>query len=83
MTFAATGQVQDHCTKPPLLLKYYNFVNVFSKTENSSLPPHRPIDHKMELLPDSASLRAHPLYNMSADQLIALKEYLMEALRKK
>jgi hypothetical protein len=55
---------------------------MFSKSESSILPPHRPIDHKIELLPNAAPLKAHPLYSMSADQLIALKEYHTEALRK-
>jgi hypothetical protein len=73
-------------TKKQILIKlpteYHNFANVFSKIESSALPPHRPIDHKVELLPDTAPLKAHFLYSMSADQLVALKEYLTEALRK-
>jgi hypothetical protein len=62
--------------------KYQNFADVFSKSENSILPPHRSIDHKIELLPNAAPLKAHPLYNMSANQLIALKKYLIKTLRK-
>jgi hypothetical protein len=73
-------------TKKQILTKlpteYHNFANVFSKVESSALPPHRPIDHKIELLPDTAPLKAHPLYSMSANQLVALKEYLTKALRK-
>jgi hypothetical protein len=72
-------------TKKQILKKlpteYQNFANMFSKVESSAFPPHRPIDHKVELLPDTAPLKAHPLYSMSADQLIALKEYLTKALR--
>jgi hypothetical protein len=63
--------------------EYQNFADVFSKNESSILPSHRPIDHKVELLPDATLLKAHSLYSMSANQLIALKEYLTEALRKK
>jgi hypothetical protein len=63
--------------------EYQNFADVFSKNKSSILPPHRSIDHKVELLPDAAPFKAHPLYSMSADQLIALKEYLTEVLRKK
>jgi hypothetical protein len=63
--------------------EYQNFADVFSKNESSILPPHRPIDYKIELLPDAAPFKAHPLYSMSADQLIALKKYLTKALRKK
>jgi hypothetical protein len=65
-----------------LLREYQKFADIFSKIKNGLLPPYRPIDHKMELLPDAAPLRAHPLYSMSTNQLIALKKYLTEALRK-
>jgi hypothetical protein len=77
---------KDEETREQILDKlpkeYQKFANVFSKIKNGLLPPHRPIDHKVELLPDAAPLRAHPLYSMSIDQLIALKEYLTETLRK-
>jgi hypothetical protein len=56
---------------------------VFSKSESSILPPHCPIDHKIELLPNATPLKAHSLYSMLTNQLIALKEYLTKALRKK
>jgi hypothetical protein len=62
--------------------EYQNFADVFSKSESSILPPHRPIDHKIELLPDAAPFKAYFLYSMSANQLIALKKYLTKALRK-
>jgi hypothetical protein len=62
--------------------EYQNFADVFSKNESSILPPHRFIDHKIELLPDAALFKAYSLYNISADQLITLKEYLTKALRK-
>jgi hypothetical protein len=62
--------------------EYQNFADIFSKSESSILPPHRLIDHKVELLPNATPLKAHFLYSMSANQLIALKEYLIKALRK-
>jgi hypothetical protein len=34
-------------------------------------------------LPNATLLRAHPLYSISTEQLVALKEYLTENLRKK
>jgi hypothetical protein len=61
---------------------YADFVDVFSKSQNDELLPHRPSDHKIELLPDVTPLRAHPLYSMSIEQLVALKKYLTENLRK-
>jgi hypothetical protein len=77
---------EDEETREQILTKlpgeYQNFADMFSKSESSILPPHRPIDHKVELLPDAAPFKAYPLYSISADQLIALKKYLTEALRK-
>jgi hypothetical protein len=77
---------KDEKTKEQILIKlpteYHNFANMFSKVESSALPPHRPIDHKVELLPDTAFFKAYLLYSISADQLVALKEYLTKALRK-
>jgi hypothetical protein len=62
---------EDEETKEQILTKlpteYQNFANVFSKVESSALPPHRPIDHKVELLPDTAPLKAYLLYSISAD----------------
>jgi hypothetical protein len=65
-----------------LLLNYADFVDVFSKSQNNELSPYRPSDHKIELLPNATFLRAHPLYSMSTEQLVAFKEYLTENLRK-
>jgi hypothetical protein len=47
--------------------EYQNFADVFSKSKSSILLPHRFIDHKIELLPDAAPFKAHPLYSISAD----------------
>jgi hypothetical protein len=62
---------EDEETKKQILTKlpteYHNFANVFSKVESSAFPPHRPIDHKVELLPDTALFKAHPLYSMLAN----------------
>jgi hypothetical protein len=77
---------EDKETREQILNKlpkeYQEFADVFSTTQSDLLPPYRPIDHKMELLPGAASLKAHPLYSMSTNQLIALKEYLTKILRK-
>jgi hypothetical protein len=63
--------------------EYQNFADMFSKSESRILPPHRFIDYKVEFLPNATLLKAHFLYNISADQLIALKKYFIKALRKK
>jgi hypothetical protein len=78
-------RLKDEATREQILAKlppnYADFVDVFSKSQSDELP-HRPSDHKIELLPDATPLRAHPLYSMSIEQLVALKEYLTENLRK-
>jgi hypothetical protein len=78
---------KNETTRKQILAKlppnYADFVNVFSKSQNNELPPHRPSNHKIELLPNATPLKAHPLYSMSTEQLVALKEYLTENLRKK
>jgi hypothetical protein len=62
---------EDKETREQILTKlpneYQNFADMFSKSENSILPPHRSIDHKIELLPNAAPFKVHPLYNISAN----------------
>jgi hypothetical protein len=80
-------RLKNEVTREQILAKlsfnYADFVDVFSKSQNDELPSHRFLNHKIELLPNATPLRAHPLYSMSTEQLVALKEYLMENLRKK
>jgi hypothetical protein len=80
-------RLKNEATREQILAKlplnYADFMDVFSKSQNDELFPHRPSDHKIELLPDATPLRAHPLYSMSTEQLVAFKEYLTENLRKK
>jgi hypothetical protein len=49
---------EDEETRKQILTKlpgeYQNFADMFSKSESSILPPHRSINHKIELLPDAA-----------------------------
>jgi hypothetical protein len=78
---------EDEETREQILTKlpgeYQNFADIFSKSESSILPLYRPIDYKVELLPDATPLKAHFLYNILTNQLIALKEYFTKVLRKK
>jgi hypothetical protein len=77
---------KDEITREQILAKlpfnYADFVDMFSKSQSDELPPHRPSDHKIELLPNATPLRAHPLYSISIEQLVALKKYLTENFRK-
>jgi hypothetical protein len=80
-------RLKNKATRKQILAKfpfnYADFVDVFSKSQNDKLPPYRPLDHKIELLPNATPLKAHPLYSIFTEQLVALKEYLTENLRKK
>jgi hypothetical protein len=77
---------EDEETRKQILTKfpgeYQNFADMFLKNESSILLSHRFIDYKIELLLDVAPFKAHLLYSILANQLIALKEYLIKALRK-
>jgi hypothetical protein len=66
-----------------LSLNYANFVDVFLKSQNNELFPYRSSNHRIKLLLNATPLRAHLLYSMFTEQLVALKEYLTENLRKK
>jgi hypothetical protein len=79
-------RLKNEATREQILAKlpfnYADFVNVFSKSQSNELSPYQPSDHKIELLPDAILLKAHPLYSISTEQLVALKKYLTENLRK-
>jgi hypothetical protein len=46
---------------------YYNFINVFNKTDFDELPPHKKWDHAIELIPDLNTfyMKLYPLSKTS------------------
>lgn len=58
-----------------------DFADVFSPKKADRLPPHRPYDHEIRLLPGK-DLPFGPLYSMSRDELQALRDWLEENLKK-
>lgn len=58
-----------------------DFGDVFSPKEAEKLPPHRPYDHHIELM-EGKTPPFGPLYAMSRNELLALREWLEENLRK-
>jgi len=61
---------------------YRDLVDVFSKRESQSLPPHRgPLDHHIPL-EDGAKPVFGPIYNLSELELKVLKTYVDEQLKK-
>lgn len=52
---------------------------VFNKAKATSLPPHRPYDCAIDLLPGTAPPKGH-LYALSPPERLAMKKYIDEAL---
>lgn len=61
--------------------EYHGFLDVFSKKEADKLPPHRLYDHKIQLK-EGTEPPFEPLYDISKDKLLVLREHLEENLGK-
>jgi hypothetical protein len=61
--------------------EYYEYLDLFSAKEADTLPPYRPYDHKVTL-EEGKTPPFGPMYNMSHDELRALREWLKENLDK-
>lgn len=71
-------QINPLTKLPP---EYHDYVNAFSVAESDKLPPYRSYDHKIQLEP--GKIPDHGLiYGMSRDELLVLKKYLEDNLRK-
>ena len=64
-----------------LLLKYYNFLDIFSQANLDILPLHRLYYHKIPLIEEKIPLW-DLLYSISQDELKVLKKYLEKNLSK-
>ena len=60
---------------------YHEFKDVFDKQQADSLPPHRPYDCPIDLLPGS-EIPFGRIFPLSETELAALKEYIDENLQK-
>ena len=61
--------------------EYHDFLDVFSKKDSDTLPPHQKYDHKIHLEEEQKPGHA-PLYKMSPKELDAVKRYLDSHLAK-
>ena len=61
--------------------EYHDFLDVFSKKNSDTLPPHRKYDHKIHLEEEQKPGHA-PLYKMSPKELDVVKRYLDSHLAK-
>ncbi len=59
--------------------EYLDLQAVFSRSRATSLPPHRPYDFSIDLLPGTMPPRGR-LYSLSAPEREALEKYLTESL---
>lgn len=66
----------DISSMPPV---YHDLAEVFSKHRALSLPPHRPYDCAIDLLP-GAAFPTSRLYNLSALERDAMETYITESL---
>lgn len=71
-----TGSVPDLSGVPP---EYNDFREVFNKSRATSLPPHRPYDCAIDLLPGSAPPKGR-LYSLSAPEREAMETYINDSL---
>ncbi|KAI2646181.1 Transposon Tf2-8 polyprotein [Labeo rohita] len=65
---------------PEIPAEYMAFQDVFSKQAATHLPPHRPWDCAIDLLPD-AKLPKGKVYPLSIPERQAMEEYIEEALK--
>ena len=61
--------------------EYHDFLDVFSQTESDKLPPHRPYNYNIPLMPDKEPPTL-VLRKYSQDKLRVIKKYLKENLLK-
>ena len=61
--------------------RYHEFLDVFSRKDADTLPPHRSYDHAIELK-DGLQPPSSALYGMSRDEILELRRYLDENLSK-
>ena len=59
---------------------YHDLEEVFSKKKATTLPPHRPYDCAIDLLPGASPPRGR-LYSLSVSESQAMKDYIIDALR--
>jgi hypothetical protein len=79
----AAEEADDLLVQETLPEAYQDLADVFSKAASNSLPPRRPYDHKIQLTDGTTDdLSFTPLRHQSADELRAVKQYLIENLHR-
>ena len=79
---ADNGSAQEEREiKEQLPEQYHEFADVFSKIKSDELPERKEYDHRIELEKE-VELGYCPLYRMTAEELQAAKDYIIENLEK-
>ena len=60
---------------------FHEFLHIFEKAHADKLPPHRPYDHTIPLK-EGTTPPYGPLYSMSRNELVAMKDFIEENLPK-
>uniref|UniRef100_A0A8C2AU46 Gypsy retrotransposon integrase-like protein 1 n=1 Tax=Cyprinus carpio TaxID=7962 RepID=A0A8C2AU46_CYPCA len=76
---SAPPHLQLHSTSIGRPALYSSYSDVFSKEQATRLPPHRPWDCSIDLLP-GAKLPHGKIYPLSRPEQVAMEEYIQEAL---
>nr|XP_020467171.1 uncharacterized protein LOC109966579 [Monopterus albus] len=79
-TVQAARPVDDILELVKVPPEYHDLKQVFNKTRSSSLPPHRPYDRAIELLPGTVPPRGR-LFSLSVPEQRAMTDYITEAQR--
>jgi hypothetical protein len=77
----ATPTSEETTTSTNILAQYKEFQDIFEKKNANILPEHRPYDCTIDLQ-DGAQPSFGPIYNLSQNELSALKNYIEENLAK-
>lgn len=80
---ALHGTTPDQAVKDVVPREYHEFLDVFGEEEAKELPPHRPWDMKINLVPRAQTDHRVGLYPLNEEQLRAQKEWIDEHLEKK
>jgi hypothetical protein len=84
VTVEETTETELQMLRRTIPKQWHDLIDCFSKKESNQLPPHRLVDHKIELETGHAiqELKQSPLYNKSSSELLAIREYLKDNLQK-
>jgi transposase InsO family protein len=81
-TLAEAYAEDEERVRQEVPLQYQDLLDVFSKQASDELPPFRlQVDHKIELIGEN-TLGYSPLYRQTTEELLAIKQYLVDNLNK-